>query len=178
MSRTYKWFFSCYGLKKSEAEVVRDEVEDFRSYLSVNLVEWRKVGGEIVEYALQGEGEWNIGGGQSEEDEARRIRHAAWRAAGRFVDVAVGAIFVEDPDEWHRGTEAEFKEFYDDLDKCERCGKPSDDPLCEACNDEGMDADASTWCQSCKVWFDAKDPDDRLCPACQIDAAEHRMEER
>lgn len=181
MSRTYQWFVNVRGLTKPEAQAAEAAL-DVCSGLELEVTEWRRVAGEVTEWTVQGAGVWSIGGGQSEEAEARELRQQVWRAVGRFVDVAIGAIYIEEPDAWHRGTEEECREYLDGLPRCERCGAIlaeacEDDGLCERCDLERPHYD-SPWCEVCHAWIDTDDPDASLCPACAIDAAQSRLEER
>ena len=172
MSREFLWFVTVEGALPTDRAAIRDALEERRPELGCNFREWRGV------LSCRAEGRWSIGVGMGVPAQAAEIRARVWREVGRFVDVQVGAIYVEEPAEWLGGTEAEFASFWAGLPRCARCGAicAEGEELCDAC--ERAQPDGASWCRGCQAWIDGDDPDARYCASCRADAAEREREGR
>jgi len=172
MSREYKWFVRGGEFTAKDTGPVEDAL---REEFGIDST-FDEYNGRVDLYAT---GEFSIGGGQSAKEFSSKIRQAVWRACGRLVEVRVGAIYVEEPEDWFHGTKEEFDV---NFVACPRCGKfhPIEDNvhgLCDDCAFEREDVD-SRWCSVCKAWLDTDDLDETICAECRSDAAEYKVGER
>jgi len=178
MSRNYSTIMRIEGLNEDDKSGDIEDALDTLGYgFDYEFDSYKNRDGEKI-ISCYAHGDNTLGGGYSEEAASRDIREAVWKVVGRFVNVSVGWIYLEEPNMYHEGSEDDAKAFLASLPKCERCGKLCDEneELCDACDMDRPEAETH-WCASCKAWIeDARDPDETHCLDCKIVAAEYACE--
>jgi hypothetical protein len=132
-------------------------------------------------------GFYNLGGGQTVEEEVAKLQNIVWSIAGRFVDVGISATYM--PGEYFPGREAQFAEWQKRggafVKRCRMCGEMMSEE--EDCMKETDVEDVCWRCEddlpkesnrcACGEVIDSDDPDEKHCDNCKAGAAE-RLEDR
>lgn len=108
MSRSYEMYVEVKGVNEDKVDAVKEAANalwQWEDWYVCSAVE-----GEGNGMSLSASGRSSLVGGQSEEEFARELREAIWKANSAFCAVTVAATYLEElPHNDYQGTEDEYE---------------------------------------------------------------------